>query len=382
MKGKVLKKHLRNRMEEWDRDGGLSVRCLLLAVAVILAFSILSVTEVEAKSKKYRLSYTSKTMEQGELYNISLKGVPKSVKAKKIKWKSSNKKIVSVQSKKKNNAVIMARKKGTARITATYKGKKYTCKIRVVSDTETDKKEDNPVLNAASVELHYIPDYAVAYIGKNPSYQYSFQFKVSGMEADVRSWSIEGDKEAQIRYRIKDSGNIYMFCGNSYSDEYTECTVKATLTNGKVLTASVKGYDDTGIYVRSVIDNFKKTYIKDDMTEYEKMEKVAWYLSAEYDYELYQDDWIRYLVTGSGDCMASRYAVMVFCREVGLKAAACRSLDAHGQTIVRAGDKVYMVITGFDEPKPREYMIYEISRETFDKLNGENKIDPEYMWGK
>ena len=383
MKGKVSRNHLRNWMEEWYSDGRLSVRCLFLVAAVIVAFSILSVTEVEAKSKKkYRLSYTSKTMEQGELYNISLKGVPKSVKAKQIKWKSSNKKVVSIRSKKKNNAVLMAKKKGTAKITATYKGKKYTCKVRVVSDTETDKKEDTPVLNATSVELHYIPDYAVAYIGKNPAYQYSFQFKVSGTEADVRSWSIEGDKEAQIRYRINDSGNIYMFCGNSYSDEYTECTVKATLTNGKVLTASVKGYDDTGSYVRSVIENFKKTYIKDSMTEYEKMEKVAWYLRAEYDYEYYQDDWIRYIVTGSGDCMASRYAVMYFCREVGLKAAACRSLDAHGETIVRAGDKVYMVVTGFGGSKPREYMIYEISRETFDKINGENKIDPEYMWGK
>ena len=381
MKGKVLGNHLRNWMGKWDSDGRLSVRCMFLVATVIVACSILSVTEVEAKSKKkYKLSYTSKTMEQGEVYNISLKGVPNSVKAKEIRWKSSNKKVVSIRSKKKNNSVLMAKKKGTAKITAVYKGKKYTCKVKVVTDVETDRKEDNPVLNAASVELHYIPNYAVAYLGKNPSNQYSFQFKVFGTKADVRSWSIEGDKEAQIRYRISDSGNIYMFCGNSYSDEYTECTVKATLSNGKVLTASVRGYDDTGIYVRSVIDNFKKTYIKDDMTEYEKMEKVAWYLSAEYDYELYHDDWIRYIVTGSGDCMASRFAVMYFCREVGLKAEACRSLDAHGETVVRAGDKVYMVVTGFDGPKPREYMIYEISRETFDKISKENGLHANYFW--
>ncbi len=361
----------------------LAVRCLYLALAVCMAIVFLSVTEVEAKSKKkYRLSYTSKTMERGEFYIISLKGVPKSVKTKKIKWKSSNNKIVSILSRKKNNAVLMAKKEGTAKITASYKGKKYSCKVKVVSDTEADNKEktDNPALNATSVELHYIPDYAVAYIGKNPLYQYSFQFKVSGTEADVRSWSIEGDKEAQIRYRIDDNGNIYMFCGNNYSDEYTECTVKATLSDGRVLTASVKGYDDAGIYVRSVIDNFRKTYINDSMTEYEKMEKVAWYLSAEYDYELYQDDWIRYIVTGSGDCMASRFAVMNFCHEVGLKAEACRSLDAHGETVVRAGDKVYMVVTGFGGPKPREYMIYEISREIVDKISKENGLHANYFW--
>lgn len=235
MKGKALRNYLR----KMNSVGRLSVRCLLFSIAVIMTFCILSVTEVEAKSKKKcRLSYTSKTMEQGELYSIFLNGVPKSVKAKKIKWKSSNKKVVSIRSKKKNKAVLMAKKKGTAKITATYKGRKYTCKVRVASDTETDKKvnTDNPVLNATSVELHYIPDYAVAYIGKALSYQYSFQFKVSGTEAYVKSWSIEGDTETQIRYRIDDSGNIYMFCGNSYSDEYTECTVKATLSSGKVLT--------------------------------------------------------------------------------------------------------------------------------------------------
>jgi hypothetical protein len=383
MKGKVSRNHLRNWMEKWKGVSRLSVRCLLLVATVIVTFTILSVTEVEAKSKKKcRLSYTSKTMEQGELYNISLKGVPKSVKAKKIRWKSSNKKVVSIRSKKKNKAVLMAKKEGTAKITATYKGKKYNCNVRVVSDTEADNKEktDNPVLNATSVELHYIPDYAVAYLGKNSSYQYSFQFKVSGTDEDVKSWSIEGDKEAQIRYRIDDGGNIYMFCGNNYSDDYTECTVKATLSDGRVLTASVKGYDDVGIYVRKVIDKFKKTYIKDSMTEYEKMEKVAWYLIAEYDYELYQDDWIRYIVTRSGDCMASRFAVMYFCREVGLKAEACRSLDAHGETVVRVGDKVYMVVTGFDGPKPREYMIYEISRETFDKISKENGLHANYFW--
>ena len=116
------------------------------------------------------------------------------------------------------------------------------------------------------------------------------------------------------------------------------------------------------------------------MTEYEKMEKVAWYISAEYDYEYYQDDWIRCIVTGSGDCMASRFAVMYFCRELGLKAEACRGLDAHGETVVRAGDKVYMVVTGFDEPEPREYMIYEISRETFDKFSDKNGLHAEYFW--
>lgn len=62
MKGKVSKSYL-------SVIGGrsLAVRCLYLALAVCMAIVFLSGTEVEAKSKKkYRLSYTSKTMERGE----------------------------------------------------------------------------------------------------------------------------------------------------------------------------------------------------------------------------------------------------------------------------------------------------------------------------
>ena len=365
--------------------GGRSfaARCLYLALAVCMAFIILSVTDVEAKSKKkYRLSYTSKTMERGEFYNISLKGVPKSVKAKKIKWKSSNKKVVSIYSKKKNRAVLRAKKCGNAKITAIYKGRKYTCKVTVVKDPE-QKKADNPALNASSVVIHYLPDYAVPYIKKDAAYNYSFQFTVSGTDESVRSWSIEGDPVVAKRYHITDKGLLYkVFGDDDYRTEYTECTVKAELTNGKVLTAGIRGYDDVNIFIRNTISDFKKTYINDKMTEYEKMEKVAWYLSAFFEYRVAQPSWSEYLVTGSGDCQASRHAVMIFCRELGLKAAACPDFDSHGQTVVRADGKVYLVTTGFGNPKPRYYQINEITRADFDKINEKNFVDPAYIWGE
>lgn len=357
----------------------LVVPAVILVTALV--FPQAQVIASKHDSKKCRLSYTSKIMECGELYNISLKGVPKSVRT--VRWQSSRKKIVSVYSQKKNRAVLMAKKCGTAKITAVYKGRKYICKVKVTDAYEDgqDRKEDNPVLNAETVEIHYIPDYAVPYLGRNPEYQYSFQFQVSGTNADVKSWSIEGDTATKNRYRIDDSGKVYMFCGNNdFHDEYSECTVKAVLSNGKVLTAKVRGYDDENAYLKKTIEDFKKTYITADMTEYEKMDKVAWYLSTFYEYRAAQPGWAEYIVTGSGDCMASRFAVMYFCREVGLKAEACRSLDAHGKTVVRVGNKVYMVVTGFDGSKPREYTIYEINREKFDKISKENGLHAEYFW--
>ncbi|HCJ08757.1 MAG TPA: hypothetical protein DHV96_10515, partial [Lachnospiraceae bacterium] len=267
--------------------------------------------------------YTSKTMERGEFYNIFLKGVPKSVKTKKIKWKSSNKKVVSIYSNKKNKAVLRAKKCGNAKITAIYKGRKYTCRVSVVKDLE-QKKADNPSLNASSVVIHYLPDYAVPYIKKNTAYNYSFQFTVSGTDESVRSWSIEGDPAVAKRYHITDKGLLYkVFGDDDYRTEYTECTVKAELTNGKVLTAGIRGYDDVNIFIRNTISDFKKTYITDKMTEYEKMEKV-----------------------------------------------------------VRADGKVYLVTTGFGNPKPRYYQINEITRADFDKINEKNFVDPAYIWGE
>ena len=79
--------------------------------------------------------------------------------------------------------------------------------------------------------------------------------------------------------------------------------------------------------------------------------------------------------------MASRVAVEYLCNELGLRAIACRSLDSHGQTVVKADGKVYLVTTGFGGKKPRYYEIREISRETFDKINEGNNINPDYFWG-
>lgn len=344
------------------RHVGILRHWKLVTPAIILVpalvYSNAQVMAANHDLKKCRLSYNSKIMECGELYNISLKGVPKSVRA--VRWQSSRKKIVSVYSKKKNRAVLMAKKCGTAKITAVYKGRKYTCKVKVTDAYEDgqDRKEDNPVLNAETVEIHYIPDYVVPYLGRNPEYQYSFQFQVSGTDADVKSWSIEGDTATKNRYRIDDSGKVYMFYGNNdFHDEYSECTVKAVLSNGKVLTAKVRGYDDENAYLKKTIEDFEKTYITEDMTEYEKMDKVAWYLSTFYEYRAEKPGWAEYIVTGSGDCMASRFAVMYFCRELGLRAAACPDFDSHGQTVVRADDKVYLVTTGYGNPKPRYYQI-------------------------
>jgi len=82
---------------------------------------------------------------------------------------------------------------------------------------------------------------------------------------------------------------------------------------------------------------------------------------------------------GKGDCMASHYAVQVLCNHMGIKSLVCRSYNAHGQTLVFANGRFYVIVTGYNEPKPQSYSMYETSGAGLEKCgaygrNSENGI--------
>lgn len=52
----------------------------------------------------------------------------------------------------------------------------------------------------------------------------------------------------------------------------------------------------------------------------------------------------------------------------------------HGQTLVFADGRFYMVITGYNELKPQSYSMYEISGEALKKMAEENLIDLDYFY--
>lgn len=64
-------------------------------------------------------------------YTLSLVVNGKAISSKKVKWKSSKKTVATVSSK----GIVTLKKKGSSTITATYKGKKYTCKLTVKKAT-------------------------------------------------------------------------------------------------------------------------------------------------------------------------------------------------------------------------------------------------------
>ena len=133
------------------------------------------------------------------------------------------------------------------------------------------------------------------------------------------------------------------------------------------------------IYIDKLFADFEGHYITPSMTTKEKAEKAAWYISTTSDYELYNYNWLDIFLKGKGDCYASRYALQYLCNYMGIKAVACRNLDDHGKTLVYADGIFYVIVTGFNEPKPRPYGIYETSGGALEDLAEKNKFDLDYF---
>lgn len=82
-----------------------------------------------AAPQKVELSRKSITMNKKDSYKLKLKGA----KSKKVKWSSSNTKIVTVK-----KGVVKAKKKGKCTVIAKYRNKKYKCVVRVKENKKAD----------------------------------------------------------------------------------------------------------------------------------------------------------------------------------------------------------------------------------------------------
>lgn len=108
-------------------------------LALMMVFSIFPATQVNAATKP-KLSKTKITMTVGQSKKLKVKGISKK-RAKRIKWKSSKKKVVTVTKTGK----LKARKAGKATITVKVGKKKLKCKVTVKKKRKksTKKKESN-----------------------------------------------------------------------------------------------------------------------------------------------------------------------------------------------------------------------------------------------
>lgn len=346
-------------------------RIIILFVLALLL--IIPGIAAEAKAKP-KLETKKKTVTVGQTYRLKLNGV--SGRAN-VKWKTSNKSVLPIAKRKGNIVTIKSKKKGTAVVTAAYKQKKYQCQVIVKAGKKKKPTADHPVLNSSDVTLYHLSETYKDYIKYDSSHLREYRFRVSGTKKEVRDWKITG--EGADYFRITDYGLLQMDWGPSYVEPCVTATVTTVLEDGRKLTVAVRAYSETNIYIDKLFADFEKQYINPSMTAKEKAEKAAWYISTTSDYELYNYNWIDIFLKGKGDCYASRYALQYLCNHMGIKAVACRNLDDHGKTLVYAEDRFYIIVTGFNEPKPRRYGIYEINGRALEDLAEKNKFDLDYF---
>ena len=101
---------------------------LALCLTLMAAFA----TEETFAASKTHLKKTALTLTIGATYQQKLlSSNNKTISSSKIKWSSNNTKVAKVTKKGKVTAV----KTGTATIKAKYKGKTYSCKVKVIKGT-------------------------------------------------------------------------------------------------------------------------------------------------------------------------------------------------------------------------------------------------------
>ena len=207
----------------------------------------------------------------------------------------------------------------------------------------------------------------------DPAHKTTFQFQVTGTKLEVEKWKVS----TEAGLVISDDGLLTTVWGPGYGTTYLTSTVTAILENNQRLTATVRVYAESNFYVDKVLTAFEQKYITSSMTGKEKVERAAAHIGETTDYQVNQNNWQMLLLGGKGDCRASRVLLAYMCKHMGMKAEPCGEFEYHGETLVKADGTYYIVITGFDEPRPRRYVITEVTDQSqLQKIMDDNNLSP------
>ena len=126
-------------------------------VAVVMIFASMGVVPsvYAAAPKAITLSKTSKTVYIGQKYTLKVKAVTPKKADTEVKWKTSDKKIATVNQK----GVVVGKKKGIVTITAVSKSNnkiKAKCKVYVKKFKTTNIKYKDKIINGGGLELLHL----------------------------------------------------------------------------------------------------------------------------------------------------------------------------------------------------------------------------------
>ena len=86
-------------------------------------------------------------------------------------------------------------------VTATYKKKKYKCRVTVKTKKRTEPAADHPALNSSDMTLYYLSEEYKDYITYDKSHLREYRFRVSGTKKEVRDWRLSGKGADYFRIR-------------------------------------------------------------------------------------------------------------------------------------------------------------------------------------
>ena len=186
-------------------------KILAFVMAVTLSLSAVEVIPqlndtIVVEAATVKLDYKNFVLRPGWYIENKLKGA----KASKVTWKSSNKKVATVNKKGKITGV----KKGKATIIATYKKKSYKCTIKIVDDIGRDdflsqtKDGDKFSLVDTNESSEWIEELGESCVYDNGKFYY-----------DVLNWTDEAGAYYMAPYlRGIDIGSTYKAVTNAYGD--------------------------------------------------------------------------------------------------------------------------------------------------------------------
>ena len=212
-------------------------KILAFVMAVTLSLSAVEVIPqlndtIVVEAATVKLDYKNFVLRPGWYIENKLKGA----KASKVTWKSSNKKVATVNKKGKITGV----KKGKATIIATYKKKSYKCTIKIVDDIGRDdflsqtKDGDKFSLVDTNESSEWIEELGESCVYDNGKFYY-----------DVLNWTDEAGAYYMAPYlRGIDIGSTYKAVTNAYGDCFSIEYVK----DGDVFSGFYADAEHTPVY--------------------------------------------------------------------------------------------------------------------------------------
>ena len=235
-------------------------------------------------------------------------------------------------------------------------------------------------VNASSVTLYALSDWADEYISIPSSYATQFQLKVSGASnvtySTGSSYLSVSDTGLITPKRVTtytySMGNGWAYTTSTPDPNQEPIRINQQLNfgtytvqvraDGQTFNVSVTLKDYANAYADKVMDDYIKENIKSGMTTYQKVDKIAQF-SANHNYDYHYSSAVGMIVSGGADCWGSTDATITMAQKIGLQAWVrngnrdAGSGSGHKNAMVSDGKECYEVEAGYSGTAPRYYYV-------------------------